>query len=335
MKDVISVMRGLRGLVGALLIGHGGALSAQVDPLTVRADVTDAARFAAVFARTGGSPDAAALQHDYLDGGGRGIAIFTPNRIENATNLARAIAADRRRYAYAIETCLPLISELDSELRAVYLAYRGLLPARPLPAIHIVFGAGNSGGTAQAEAQVIGLEVMCGPGTTPDQFKRAMRSIYAHETAHSLQVDAPDSATADKLMFLAISEGGADFLAALVTGRPPSVERETYGLLHEGRLWAEFQRDRVLLQGRSWEDIESQPLLNAALRRWFWNAGDTPQGIPAEMGYWIGMRVAAATFAAAPDKRAIIGKLLARADPSALAAAGGYSGNAVPAGGND
>lgn len=41
-----------------------------------------------------------------------------------------------------------LLPALDAELRAVDRAHRRLLPTRPLPRVHVVFGAGNSGGTA-------------------------------------------------------------------------------------------------------------------------------------------------------------------------------------------
>ncbi|WP_381424818.1 hypothetical protein [Sphingorhabdus arenilitoris] len=297
--------------------------------MTTVIDTRDAERFAAVFARSGGKPDAASLQRDYLNGAGRGVEVFMPGRIENAANLATAIAADRERYAYAIKTCLPLVASLDGELRATYLAYRGLLPDRQLPEVYVVFGAANSGGTAKPDAQVIGLESMCGPGTTPEQFRTGMRNIFAHEVAHTFQPDVLESATHDKLMFMALSEGTPDFLASLVTANPPSAVREEYGRANETKLWAQFQRDRSVLLGKSWAEIDTDPVLKAAMHRWFGNAGAAPEGVPSEMGYWVGMQIAAASFQAAPDKRAAINALLARTDPIALANASGYDGKVV------
>jgi hypothetical protein len=299
---------------------------ATVDPLEATIDARDAERFAAVFERSGGKPDVAALQRDYLDGAGRGVAIMTPNRIESASNLAKAIAAEPARYAYAIKTCLPVVASLQGELRATYLAYRGLFPNRPLPAIYIVFGAANSGGTAKADAQVIGLESMCGPGTTPDQFRSAMRNIFAHETGHTFQSDVPESATFDKLIYMAVSEGTPDYLATLVTGGSPSPAREAYGRAKEARLWEQFQQDRGLLKGKTWAEIDTVPALKTAFHRWFSNAGASPPGVPSEMGYWVGMQIAAASVKKATDKRAAIDALLARADPVALTEASGYVG---------
>jgi hypothetical protein len=296
------------------------------DPLTATIDTRDADRFAAIFERTGGALGADVLQREYLNGSGRGVDIFTPYRIESAANLAKAVSADKARYAYAIKTCLPLVTSLEGELRATYLAYQGLFPNRTLPAIYIVFGAANSGGTAKADAQVIGLESMCGPGTTPDQFKAAMRNIFAHETSHTFQSEVPEAATDDKLMFYALSEGTPDYLADVVTGVIQSQDREAYGRANEAQLWAQFQKDRALLKGKSWAELDAVPELNAAFHRWFGNAGAAPPGMPSEMGYWVGMQVAGAYVRKASNKRAAIDALLARLDPIAIAAASGYDG---------
>jgi hypothetical protein len=316
-------------ITSCLMVLLASAGFAATDPLTTKIDTRDAERFAALFARSGGKPDAALLQREYLDNGGRGVEVFMSGRIENAANLATAIANDPDRYAYAIRTCLPLVASLDGELRATYLAYRGLLPDRQLPAVYIVFGAANSGGTAKPDAQVIGLESMCGLGTTPQQFRSGMRNIFAHEVAHTFQPNVSEFATHDKLMFMALSEGTPDFLASLVTGNPPSAVREEYGRANESRLWAQFQRDRAVLLGKSWAEIDSDPVLNAAMHRWFGNAGAAPQGVPSEMGYWVGMQIAAASFRTSPDKRAAISALITRADPIALGNASGYDGKSV------
>ena len=66
----------------------------------------------------------------------------------SAKNLAAAIAANEANYRYAIDTCLPEARKLNAQLRAIYLAHKGLQPKRPLPAVYVLFGANNSGGTA-------------------------------------------------------------------------------------------------------------------------------------------------------------------------------------------
>jgi Predicted Zn-dependent protease (DUF2268) len=293
-------------------------LSAGVDALTAEVETNDAERFAALFKSTGGKPSAQQLQKSYLDGAGQGVKVFTPNRIINAANMADTVAKKADDYRYAIDTCLPLAKTMTAELRATYLAYRGLLPERALSAVHIIFGAGNSGGNATPEAQVIALEVMCGVGTKPDDFRKRMRAIFAHETVHSWQSQPSKDALRDLLLVYALMEGTPDYLAGLVTGATPSPERELWGRSREKELWQQFQRDQATLIARTTDDFSKQPELDKALRRWFNNYGNAPDGWPFEAGYWVGMQIAAAYVAQAKDKRAAINDLIEMKDPAKI-----------------
>lgn len=276
---------------------------AGIDPLAADIDARDALRFAPLM-KDGAVPTAEQLQRDYLDGAGAGVKIFTPTQIVDAQRLARAVAARPDHYRYAIRECLPQLPALRSDLRAIYLGFAGLLPERPLPAIHVVFGAGNSGGTASAEAQVIGLEVTCLPGTTPAQFRTTMRGFFAHETVHAWQGKRTPQAEADPMLAWALREGVPDYLAALVTGEVPDLARDAWARQREAWLWQEFQRDRQAMLADS--DSPRKPTSSSHLKRWFANYGSAPEGWPYEAGYWVGMRIAEAYVARAADKRAAI-----------------------------
>lgn len=299
----------------------GTAPITGVDPLTAEIDARDALRFAQLM-KDGSVPTATILQRDYLDGAGLGVKIFTPLRIVDAQRLARAVAAKPDNYRYAIRNCLPQLSALRSDLRAIYLAYAGLLPERPLPAIKIVFGAGNSGGTASPEAQVIGLEVTCLPGTTPEQFRTTMRGFFAHETVHTWQSDETPQALADPLLSQSLREGVADYLASLVTGEVPRLDRDAWARQRESWLWQEFQQDRQAI--RNDKDSLRNPMTSPRFKRWFANYGSAPEGWPYEAGYWLGMRIAEAYVERAPDKHAAIRELLELRDPEAILKASGY-----------
>ncbi|MFZ6748801.1 hypothetical protein [Undibacterium sp. Ren11W] len=273
--------------------------------------------------KDGALPTAEILQREYLDGAGPGVKIFTPMRIINAQRLARAVAAQPDTYRYAIRECLPQLPALRNDLRAIYLAYAGLLPERPLPAIEIVFGALNSGGTASADAQVIGLEVTCPRGTTPEQFRTTMRGFFAHETVHTWQDDETPQALADPLLSQSLREGVADYLTKLVTGAVPNLDRDGWARQRESWLWQEFQRDRLAMLAD--RDSLRNPIASPRFKRWFANCGSAPEGWPCEAGYWIGMRIAEAYVAHAPDQRAAIRTLLELRDPAAILKASGYA----------
>lgn len=301
-------------------------LAAGVDPLSARVQSDDAERFARLFKAGSLTPEA--LQAGYLDGAGRGVVVFTPHRIQNARNLARAVAENKADYAHAINTCLPLVRGLDAELRAIYLAYRGLLPARPLPQVHVVFGAGNSGGTAAPDAQVLGLEVMCRAGTTPEAFRQAMRRIFAHETVHAWQ-NEPPRGEKDGLLRAAISEGVPDLLASLVTGLSPDEARDRFASAREADICARFLADRdLIIAADSATEPERKRTARLAFGRWFANAGmkvaDVPEGWPGELGYWVGMRIAAGYYERATDKRAALDALIEARDPQAILRESGY-----------
>lgn len=326
-----SCFQRVRSTLATALLMYAAALPSQslasgVDPLSARVHTEDAERFARLFNAGTLSPEA--IQAGYLDGAGRGVEIFTPHRIQNAQNMARAVTEAKADYAHAIATCLPLVRGLDAELRAIYLAYRGLLPARPLPSVHVVFGAGNSGGTAAPDAQVLGLEVMCRAGTTPEAFRQAMRRIFAHETVHAWQTEPPSGET-DGLLRAAISEGVPDLLASLVTGLSPDEARDRFAASRERDIRARFLADRdLIIAADGSKDPERRRVARRAFGRWFANAGmkvaDVPEGWPGELGYWVGMRIAAGYYARTADKRAALDTLIDARDPQAILRESGY-----------
>jgi hypothetical protein len=316
--------RSFPALIAAATLSISPAVAAEFDVFQYEVQARDAERFARLFEETHGRPTADQIARHYLQGAGRGVEVFKPGRIEDAAHMARRVARLNDDYRHAIDTCLPLTADLTRELRAVYLAYQGLLPGYPLPQIHLVFGAGNSGGTASADAQVLGLEVACRSGIGPDEYRRYMRTMFAHETAHSWQPQVDDSGVADLLLFTALREGTPDYLAGLVTGATPSSEREAFARPKEQALWAQFQQDRRTLLARGTDEMSRESPAGQAYYRWFANFRGAPDDWPYELGYWVGMQIAAHYVERATDKRRAIRELLELDDPQAILAASGY-----------
>ena len=312
-------------LAGLSLSGIATATdSGGVDPLDAVVESADAHRFATLFERAKGHPDAAQLQSGYLDKSGLGVRVFTPDRIVDAANLAKAIAADPAKYQHAIDVCLPAADEASGEVRAIYLAYRGLVPSARLPRIFVVFGAGNSAGTAVPAAQVIGLERACQHLTDRKAFRDSIRHLAAHETAHALQSTlADDSPARHDLLVWALREGGADFLGALVTGSDPSGANNAWGMAREQALMTQFLEDRATALGHWPAGADPDDTGKAAATRWFWNKAGN-DGRPADLGYWIGQRILYAYYQRQSDKRAAIGTILAMRDPDAILRQSGY-----------
>lgn len=316
-------MRRLLAGVAALLC-MGAAPPTGVDPLSARIDVSAVERFATMWKATGGKPTAAQIQADYLATGGRGIEVFTPGRIESADNLARTIAAKPQLYVDAINRCLPWVNGLNADLRATYLALRGLLPNRPLPQIALVFGADNSGGTAQPGIQVIGLEVLCRISPDRAAFEQSMRQFFAHETVHTFQAPVPGGDMSDLMLIVALQEGVPDYISMLVTGRMPAPARDQWARAREATIWKEFEADRAKVRAGTSAKGEPNEEAGRTLRRWFGNAGSPPPGWPDELGYWVGMKIAEGYMAKAPDPYSALDRLIERRDPAAILLASGY-----------
>lgn len=288
------------------------------NPFSIRLYADDAEHFARLFTAHAGALSAAQLQDGYLQGASRGVEIFTPQRIRDAENLAKKVAALREDYAYAIEHCLPMLDELNDEMRSIYLAFRGLLPQQKLPEVYVVFGAGNSGGTAAPDAQVLGLEVACKKGTTRAAFRKYMRMMFAHESVHSWQEGSEQDWLEDPVLFSALGEGTAEYLAHIVLGSVPDPERDAWAKTKGESVWLEFAQDRMRVRKNSNNAMSADTAEGKAYLRWFANYGSAPEGWPYEAGYWVGRQIAAQYVARASDKNAAIKRLLSLKDPQGI-----------------
>lgn len=305
------------------------ALAQVVDPLEAEVEMADAERFARLFRETDGTPDAAAIEADYLTPGSPAIEVFTPNRIVDAERMERAIAANPDLYRDAVERCLPWVAETQGQLRATYLGFHGLLPEAELPRIAVVFGGNNSGGTAAPGMQVLGLEVLCRLAPDRTVFDRLMEGFFAHEAVHSLQdIDRSEFNSVELGLSVILAEGTADYLALLVTGNVPDPERDAWARENSEMVWREFAGDVATMM--SPDMTQEQEMAIAG--RWVGNASNPPEGWPGELGYWIGMNIAQGYVENAGDRRAAIRELLVLEDPLAVLAASGLAPLILPGG---
>jgi hypothetical protein len=320
---------------GAAAAALAAPPATAIDPLSARVELEDADRFVQVFEAAHGRPSAAQLQDGYLTPGGMGVRVFTPDRIVDAAHLAQAIAADPDKYRHAIAVCLPQARQADAELRAIYLAYAGLWPQARLPPVVALFGAGNSAGSADARAQVIGLEAACVGIDRPEAFRARLRHLFAHETLHTLQPALADDDPARRdLLVWALREGAANFVAALVTGGDPGGADNAWAMPQEAQLWRRFRADRQTLLAHWPAGADPDAQGQQAALHWFWNNGSAPPGWPSELGYWVGQRVLLAYYQRQTDKRAALRTLLELRDPERILRDSGYDGQ-VPAAPHD
>ena len=286
------------------------------DALTVEIQLDDLERFVALFERTDGSPTAEDVQREYLDPGSYGIEVFTPARIVNAKHLAEAVAANPQVYRKAIEDCLPHVRSANRDLRSIYLGLRGVFPDATLPQVFVLFGAGNSGGTAAKGAQVLGLEVICAEADTPEELRHNLRHFFAHETVHALQRRSGRHGR-DILLETILAEGAADFIARMVTGEEPDLPRAQWAQTREADLVARLDSDMDTVATVT---NSTRTQADAAVLRWVHNYGAAPDGWPSELGYWMGLRIWEGYWAQTEDKQEALSRMLTLDNPREILA---------------
>ncbi|MCC5854804.1 MAG: hypothetical protein JJU10_03875 [Idiomarina sp.] len=265
--------------------------------------ISDAETFAVLFERYQGELSPELLEQEYLDVGSDGIAIFTPYRIIDADNLAKQIANNRSTYEKAISMCLPTVRSLSDNAASIVRDVADLIGESETAPAYVVFGGNNSGGTASADGLVIGIEVLCDLVSDQAAFALLFEDFIAHEIVHVYQnrlihLDRPPT-----LLEMALVEGVADFIAEKILGRVSSaaVQRSDYGLKHEAELWQEFIADMHGSESGDW--LYRQDL------------GD---GRPADLGYWIGKRIAESYYKNASNKKVAVRELVGFSDAQVI-----------------
>jgi len=247
------------------------------------------------------------IEKEYLIKGTKGVEIFTPNRIINAENMAKKIAADPAAYEKALRVCLPGARLVEAEAFTILGNVKRLLQQEKSAPTYIVLGGNNSGGTASGEGFTLGLEVICGFVDTPEQAGELIKTFVAHEVVHVYQ--AWVITEGESLLYLTLKEGFADFIANLVIGEVSASEKERhdYGMKNEARIWQKFQKE----------------MAGTSYKYWMYGAGRDDQ--PADMGYWLGKRIAEAYYKNARDKQQALQDLLYLKNPKDILVKSGYN----------
>jgi hypothetical protein len=265
-------------------------------PEGARLVTSDVVRFWNIFDRSSTQEELARLlESEYLEQGTNALRDFIPFRILGGDSLAAMVMRRRGDYEAARARSLEVVG-MDRAIRAPWFALEYLYPEAVYPDVHFVIGRFNSGGTVSRAGSIIGAEMLPEPAEVP--------WLVTHELIHFQQPPLP--ANRRTLLAQSVREGAADFIAELATGRPPSAPYMAYGLAHEAQLWREFQ------------DVMHGHEFGA------WLYVGERDGRPADLGYFIGYRIAEAYHARSPDTRQAVREIIMAADFDDLLRRSGY-----------
>ncbi len=252
----------------------------------------------------------------YLAPGTPGLIDFFRIKIESAEALVAKIESMPGYYA-SIRAPSLTARELEKPIRNGIARLLALYPEAAVPDITFVVGRLNSGGTAGPAGMLIGLDIWSAPPDAPlDGLSVGMQElirnsalkrlpfVVLHEHIHSLQVFARE----DTLLDMALAEGTADFFAGLALPEEEKPYYYRWGLANEREVWAEFEKE---MSGKD-------------ASRWIANQSRATSKWSADLGYFVGARIAEAYYARATDKAQAIRDLLIVRDSSAVLKASGY-----------
>ena len=139
------------------------------------------------------------------------------------------------------------------------------------------------------------------------QTSRVAASNIPYTVAHEL-IHYQQKVEGKTLLAAAFQEGSADFIGELISGDALNKHVRAYGLQHEKELWAQFTKE----------------MHGTDTSRWLYE-GKVTNGRPADLGYFIGYRIAESYYNQASDKKKAIAAIL-NEEADRLLNESGYAG---------
>jgi Predicted Zn-dependent protease (DUF2268) len=297
----------------AWLFGPALALAQSEDPLAAHFVTSDLDHFWEAYDAAGPDYSPGVFERLYFARGSAGLEDFVAERIGDSTKLVAAIRKYPRYYA-ALRESTAKISGFDKAMRASFMALEYLYPPAVYPDVYFLIGRMNSGGTTSERALLIGAD-MYGrtAGSALDELddwrRQVVKSvdeipyIVAHELVHFAQ-HYPDDKS---LLAAAITEGTADFIGELISGRHINAAVHVWAAPREAGLWQEF---KARMHGTDYGG-------------WLYSS---QAGRPNDLGYWMGYRIVACYYDAATDKGHAVRDILNIDDFERFLGESGYPG---------
>lgn len=266
------------------------------------------------------SDSVACFQRLYLDRASEGLKRFMKVRDLGAEHYADA--AWHSAFWSSVRPNTLRVQEREAAIDAVLERYERELPGFKRPQVCFAIGRLSTGGTVSGNWILIGSEIVCADSSTDTHelsswLRSAIRptdqseAFVAHEAVHTRQRIGPRAVwgmLTSRLRTQALMEGTADLVAREVAGVSINEQLQAYGLAHEAALWEEFQGAR---RGN-------------AISGWLYQ-GPASKDRPADLGYFMGERIAAAYYARVADKRRALRTLMRVGSAGKVVRRSGYA----------
>ena len=292
----------------------GDAEGINRDPEKAEIVTSDIGLFWSAYDRATPEDDLIVFRNEYLRKGSPGLKEFTRLRIGSVCDLAATIGARPRYYRNLREGSLRIAS-FEPSIRKSFVKLKELYPEAVFPPVYFVIGRMSSAGTLSEKGLLIGVDMFGRTADMPedelsDWHKAVLSSvdripyIVAHELIHYQQAP-PASRT---LLAVSVREGAADFVGELISGGQINPHLHEYGNPREAELWAAFSKE-----------MDGEDLSN-----WLYQ-GERAKDAPADLGYYIGYKIAESYYIRAADKKLAVFEILKAKDFKAFLEKSGYA----------
>ncbi len=295
-------------------------LTLNQDPGKAEIVVSDIALFWRAYDMAKPENNLIIYRDEYFKQGSVGLQEFLRSKIGNSCNLVTAIDAAPKYYA-ALRAQSAKIENYKPQILASFKKLKEIYPDARFPNVYFVIGRMNAGGTATLKGLLIGFEMY---GKTDDASVSELSGwkkssvgrieeipfIVAHELVHYQQKNALIASLFGgdvSLLGKSLAEGGADFVGELIAGGNINPHLHEYGNRREKQLWLEFKKE----------------MNNKDASNWLYQ-GDKAKDKPADLGYYVGYKIAESYYNKAQDKKQAVKDILEIKDFNAFLKASGY-----------
>lgn len=243
----------------------------------------------------------ATIQRVYLDRATDNLKLYVEKRHFTAPWYVKNLRA-YPKFWRSVRPLTEAIADRKAAIDSVFLALDNGLPDFRQPDVCFAIGCLNSGGTIDDGLILIGAEIAASDETVDKSEMTGwlaaviggdsdIVNMVAHETVHTQQRNVKRFT----LITGTMQEGVADFISGELTGRKINRELFAYGDENFCALRREFLAD-----------LEKDP---KSYKNWIYQ-GNAAKDRPADLGYYLGARIAGRWYHQQADKQKALTRLL-------------------------
>ena len=256
------------------------------------------------------------LWKEYIAGGSNGLKTFFSVRMNSRSDLVLNKIRSHKNFYAGLEPLAKQLPYFNEQIKKAAEKLEELYPDAIFPPIYFLIGNLNAAGTPDGGAgQLVGLEFFSNyNGRDTSELTTWEKSVLSdtsrlvgvvvHEMIHVQQKNNFGGSVLEKCF----TEGAADFVTYLLLGKIILPRQHAYGNAHEKEIFQRFLKEKN----------------SNDLSYWMYNMQMEEQGIPSDLGYYVGFKICEAYYAKQTDKVKAIRDILERTDFENILKESGY-----------